>query len=188
MGIFQSFGVTPNPKIMIFIDGSNLYHSCKFYSEEVIKKDWLIDISKLITIIRNGKNLIRTYYFGAIPKRPSAAQIKFYDKLKHFGVVVIKKELHYDKNGKPFEKGVDVALVTMLLKMAYQNAFETGIIVSGDADYSEAAKAVMDLGKRIEVVSFKNSLAPELKNSCDRLIIIDEFAKQIELIIKSGND
>ncbi len=180
MGIFQSFGVISKPNTMIFIDGSNLFHSSKFYSEKIIKEEWQIDIYSLITIISSERNVIRAYYFGSIPKRPSEAQIKFYDKLKHFGIVVITKELHYDK-GKPKEKGVDVSLATMLLKMAYQNAFELGVIISGDGDYVEAVKTVMDLGKRIEIVAFRSSLSPDLKNNCDRLLIIDDIANEVRL-------
>lgn len=186
MSIVASNSARISQRIMIFIDGANLYHNSVRYSKTHKKNDWQIDISALVNFIRQDRQLVRTYYFGATPESPSAGQTKFFDKLRHEEIVVITRPLHYSPSGQPFEKGVDVALVTMLLKMAYQRAFDIGVIVSGDADYVEAAKSVMDQGLRIEVFSFREGLSQDLHNNCDKLTLIDDFADRIEYKKQTG--
>jgi len=87
-------------------------------------------------------------------------QAKFYDYLRAIGIQVLDKPLksRFDTvaNMVRFvEKGVDVALATDLLAMAWENAYDAAVIVSGDADYAGAVTKVMSKGKNVEVASFK---------------------------------
>ena len=158
-------------KVMIFIDGSNLYHSMNDY-----RQGCRIDFNKFIQILSGERYMVRTYYFGT---QHHSSQSSFFDMLQ-FSVESIDVEIKTPKYGK--EKGVDVALAIKFLSLGLKGAFDVGIIVSGDEDYVSAIEEVKGLGIRVEVASFKNSLSTELRKSCDSLITIDDFVEDIILV------
>lgn len=55
--------------------------------------------------------------------------------------------------GQPYsvkvEKGVDTAIVTDLLSLAWQDAFDIAVIVSSDADFVPAAQNLLDRGLKV---------------------------------------
>jgi hypothetical protein len=65
------------------------------------------------------------------------------------------------------EKGVDVKLATDLLQL--NDIYDVGIIVSGDADYVPAVRAVKDWGKHIVNVSFLKKSGGVLPGGARRL-------------------
>ena len=65
------------------------------------------------------------------------------------------------------EKGVDVMLATDLVAHAYQDHYDTAIVVSGDADFYPALQAVKDVGKHIEVAAFDSNLSTESSRVAD---------------------
>lgn len=170
-----------NPNIMIFIDGANLFHSSRQYAKDVAKRDWRIDILALVNKLSSGGQLKRTYYFCAVPDPIPYEQSKYLYMLRRSGIVVVPKKLKETPKGKKYEKGVDVSLVTTLLSMAYKKAFDIGVIVSGDEDYVDAAKEVMDQGLNLEIVSFRGCLSKKLSENCDNLLLIDDFINEVEL-------
>lgn len=54
--------------------------------------------------------------------------------------------------GKPIQKGVDMRVALHMVKLAYNNAYDVAILVTGDADLVEAVRTVKDLGKQVEYV------------------------------------
>jgi uncharacterized LabA/DUF88 family protein len=79
-----------------------------------------------------------------------------------------------------YQKGIDVALVTELLRMARESVYDTAIVVSGDNDYKNAIDCVKSMGKRVEVASFRRALGSDLKEVADKLIFIDNFLDKIQ--------
>jgi hypothetical protein len=63
------------------------------------------------------------------------------------------------------EKGVDAALVTDLLSLAWQNAYDVAVLVSGDSDYIPAVEYVQ--GKGLKVINATwASKGFELQGAC----------------------
>jgi len=171
-------------KLMIFIDGSNLFHSQRRYSES-IKKDFRVDIVKLKEKFSQDYNFVRAYYFCSTPIPPIKDQTAFYDSLEYQGIRVIKKPLQYRYNPKvkrkeTKEKGVDVALATELMASGLKKSYDLAIIISGDKDYETAIKYVQSEGVKVHVYCFKNSLSDELKRVADKWDYLDKFVNDIE--------
>ena len=79
------------------------------------------------------------------------------------------------------EKGVDVAVAMKMLTHATNKAFDTAILVSGDKDYLDTVKTVKNLGLRVEIVSFRRSLAPDLAaESSVPVLYLDDLRGEIE--------
>lgn len=164
-------------RVMIFIDGSNLYHSLKKYFNRVD-----IDMGAFCDKLRSKRRLIRIYYYNAIVGRREEPE-RFKDQQTFFASVgaVPYTELrlgHLVYNNwpstPPYEKGVDVQLATDLLTHSFKNNYDTAILVAGDNDYVGALQAVKDNGKHVEVALFGKELTSRgLREVSDRILTID---------------
>jgi len=171
---------------MIFIDGSNVHWGIKGYNREN-KTNLKLDYAKLISLLLKNRSLVRVIHYCSRPIPPGrTSQIKFLGYLRSLGVQIIEKPLktRYDsatKSTRYVEKGVDVALATDLIGMAWENAYDVAIIVSGDADYAGAVSKVMSKGKNVEVASFRKCLSKELREAALTKIILDDHIPQIKV-------
>jgi uncharacterized LabA/DUF88 family protein len=164
-------------RLMIFIDGSNLYHSLKYIGKNQI------DFQKFVEHLSNGRKIIEVFYYNApldisINSTTYWAQQKFFDKLRKipkFNVVLCRLKKHSGKTGNIFEvKGDDIHLATDLISNAYENKYDTAIIVSGDEDFVPAIKKVQTLGKIVENAYFAKTSSNYLKASCNKSLKIDQ--------------
>jgi hypothetical protein len=113
--------MTSFQRIMVFIDGLNLFRGFKSYAPNT-----QYSILKIINTLTDSRNLIRPYYFVSEPVPPNPKQMKFFNGLRYDGVDVTAKTLKNRSSSKkcPFgyasscvlnyqvEKGVDVSLVS----------------------------------------------------------------------------
>jgi len=162
---------------MVFIDGSNLFWTSRRWLQ---KQGFRVDILKLVSKLVEGRSLVRPYFYCGEGVPPSEGQTKFHHKLKYSGINVVTRPLRR-RGDKWVEKGVDVALVTDMLGMAFRNVYDVAILVSGDRDLAQAIDEVKRLGKRVEIASFDYSIAEEMKMLADRFISLDKIADDIEM-------
>lgn len=170
-------------RVVIFIDGSNLYHSSK--KLKIIDK---IDFQKLINVLIGERNLIKVFYYNApldLSVNPKIywKQQKFFNILRNIPKVevILCKQRRKSVNGK-FEyevKGDDTHLVSDLVGEAYENLYDTAIIVSGDEDFVSPIKRVRKLGKKIENAWFSSSSSFNLRKACDNSIHINKILSKI---------
>ena len=80
-------------------------------------------------------------------------------------------------DGVYHEKGVDVKLAVDLLVGAYDNLYDTAIVVSSDTDLIPAMLKVKHLGKSVEYIGFAHqpSLAMTRHATLSRFMIRDEL-------------
>lgn len=175
--------MSDNRRVMIFIDGSNFYHGKKAY-EKQNNTILSIDYPRLIELIVDGRQLVRATYYCSRPENISSGQKKFYEYLRDCRIQVVDKLLK-ERRGKDgsirfVEKGVDVAIAIDLLGMAWEDVYDVGVVVSGDADYVGAIRKVMDKGKNVEIYSFKGQLSRELKESAITTTYLDDVIDRIK--------
>lgn len=164
-------------RVMIFIDGSNLYHSLKGYFKRAN-----IDIGEFCHKLLDKRRLIRIYYYNATVGRKEEPE-RYRDQQAFFASVgaIPYCELRLGRlvyinwpNAPPYEKGVDIQLTTDLLTHSFKNNYDEAILVAGDSDYVGAIQAVKDNGKNIEVALFgKERTSRPLREVADRVITID---------------
>jgi len=203
---------SPTERVMIFIDGSNILWAGRargLHIDYVKLKDLLVGSSR---------RLVRPYYYCAIGVPPTRKQIAFHDKLKYSGFTVVTKPLKrrvsearllavFDQKNQEWseqkerelvkvekdeEKGVDVALVTDMISMAYKNAYDTAILVGGDEDYLSAVNDVKLIPKRVEIAAFSDTdtndpprwvttISREMKMVADHFYPLEQFINRISL-------
>ena len=173
----------PKERISIFIDGSNLYHNSKN-----LKIQHKIDFQKLINELVKNRELIEVLYYITplninINEKIYWKQQKFLGvlrKIPKFKVILCKlKTVKIEKGVTFVSKGDGVHLATDLVSGAYENIYDTAIIVSGDEDFVPAVKKVQSLNKKVENAYFIGSSSSELKNTCDNSICINKIVYKI---------
>ena len=162
---------------MIFIDGSNMYHSLKNYFRRTD-----LDVGRFSNRLLEKRRLVRVYYYNAKvgqkeePERYKDQQ-KFFDGIATIPYTELRLgRLVYNNwpNSPPYEKGVDIQLATDMITHSFKDNYDVAILVAGDTDYVGALQAVKDNGKNVEVALFgRERTSMQLRNVADRVQIID---------------
>jgi len=163
-----------NERVMVFIDGSNLYH---VLSQSCGRHDLQFD--KFAIKLANGRDLKRIYYYNIRQESDSNPNIgveqqKFLDLMYDTPYVEVRLGIWKQRGDIMVEKGVDVMLATDLITHAYKDHYDTAIVVSGDADFYPALQAVKDVGKHIEVAAFDMNMSAESSRVAD---VVNKFTK-----------
>src|SRR3989339_540855 len=156
-------------RVAVYIDGSNF------------------DFRGLAEWLAVGREIISCrYYVGVVRaeennekgQRLRKEQQKLFAHLSSSAQnFVIKRGYMMNNCGVYHEKGVDVKLTVDLLVGAYDNLYDTAILISSDTDLIPAIKKVKHLGRAIEYIgfSFKPSIALTACASSTRLLTKDDL-------------
>lgn len=160
-------------RIMVFVDGSNLYHGLK----QTMNRTQL-DIGKFIKKLAGAdRELVRAYYYNAPVDQATdlqryKRQQSFFEILRNTpDLELVLGRLEQRPDGRWVEKGVDIKLAVAMLSKAYTGQYDVAVLVSGDGDFAEAVQAVKDLGRKVEVAYFARCY--HLKGAADRFILLD---------------
>ena len=127
----------------------------------------------------------KTYYIGVVRAAPSDARAQALrrDQQRLFAALGRMKWrisrgfiLHADSGFH--EKGVDVQIAVDLLAGAYEDRYDTAILVSSDTDLIPALAKVRAMGKKVEYVGFshKPSLGLITNSDIRRLLTADDLS------------
>ena len=157
-------------RVMVFIDGSNLYH---VLTQSCGRHDLQFD--KFAIKLANGRKLVRSYYYNIRQESDTnpnvgVEQQKFLESMYDTPYVEVRLGIWKQRGDIMVEKGVDVMLATDLVTNAYKDHYDTAIVVSGDADFYPALQAVKDVGKHIEVAAFDMNLSAESARVSDVVV------------------
>lgn len=160
-------------RAMIFIDAQNLLYGARSYDEE-----FDIDFLKLVEILSDGYDLIRSYHFDSF--NPEQNNKKgFFTFLETNGFRVEAKPFR-KRDDSYVEKGADIGLATELIACGFNDSYDVAIVVTGDDDFSKAITYVQDRGKLVNVASFESHASTGLKRRADEFIELDDYADEID--------
>ncbi len=164
-------GQYPDERVQIFVDGSNLYHALK---NECGRTN--LDYLKFAEMLTNGRKLVRlNLYLGTYDPNKSSIKAReqkgFIEELQRLPYVTVKhKTFNYNKDGIPFEKGIDILIAVDMLTQALQRHYDTAILVSGDGDFAPLLAEIKNVGRHVENVSFNSRRSHSLIESSDLFI------------------
>lgn len=158
----------------VYIDGANFFGGLRTINGRYT--DSKFDFERFINKIVGKRKLIEVYYYNASLKQQInpeifAKQQKLFSRLKKidkFHVILCKRQRREDKEGNHYFtiKGDDIHLAIDMLKHAYQNKYDTAILISGDGDFAPLVRYVKELGKNVENYHFKGNISYDLLNEC----------------------
>ena len=164
-------------RVMIFIDGSNLYHSLKNHFGRTD-----LDIGKFCHKLLGRRRLVRIYYYNAkvgLKEEPERyrQQQSFFAGVNTISYCELRLgRLVYTNwpTVPPYEKGTDVQLATDMITHGFKNNYDVAILVAGDNDFVGALQAIKDNGKHVEIALFgKEGTSRQLRTVADKIISIN---------------
>ena len=166
-------------KTALFIDGSNFYAATRLLNMDV-------DFAKLHAYFSQNANLIRAYYYTALPEDQEFSPLRpLIDWLDYNGFAVVSKltrEFTDPETGKRRIKGnMDMELALDMLKLAPH--IDHAILFSGDGDFCRLLEEIQGMGVRVSIVSTTKSSPPmaadSLRRMADIFIEMDAIRDQI---------
>jgi uncharacterized LabA/DUF88 family protein len=165
----------PNDKIVLFIDGANLYSSAKGLGFD-------IDYKKLLEEFRKRGILTRAYYYTALVEDQEYSPIRpLVDWLDYNGYSLVTKTAreYTDSQGRKRWRGdMDVEIAVDMMEMAPH--VDHIVLFSGDGDFRRLVEAVQQRGVRVTVVSTMKSQPPmasdDLRRQADAFVDLADLA------------
>ncbi len=173
-------------KVAIYIDGSNFYfklRSAPLNFNNLTKfnyrglAEWL-SLQREIVSCRYYVGVVKAEESNVKGQELRKEQQKLFSHLtspqQNF---IIKRGYIMKNDGVYHEKGVDVHLAVDLLIGAYENMYDTAILISSDTDLIPAIKKVKHLKKKVEYIgfSYQPSIAMQKNATLSRLLIREEL-------------
>lgn len=176
-------------RVALFIDGSNLYHAVT----QGLRIEKPLDIGKLALKLVGPRELVRIYYYNAPPPPQEDPELQkrqqaFRDRLGYIDFLqrrdgrLVKRTFRVKcpscgediEHTRHIQKGVDTRLAVDLVVLAVRNAYDVGILVSGDSDFIEGVNFVKEhTHKRIEnAFVMWRGWDKGLREAADRRIIL----------------
>jgi len=163
-------------RVVIFIDNSNIFQGFRKYD---IKADY----EKLKNVITRDRELHNIFLYEGVVYPMSPEKKKWYGELSRRSGYVIKASFDKIVSSGAIEKKVDIQIAIDIISLAYENSYDTAVLVSGDGDFVPAIKKVKELDKVVEVWAFRYSLANTLREELgqENIYYIDDILSTIEM-------
>lgn len=170
-------------RVSIYIDGANFYGGLRTINEKYT--DTKFDFERYLKdIVGSQRKLISVYYYNASLKQQINPKIfqkqqRFFERLRkieHFNLILCKRQKRQDKDGKHYYtiKGDDIHLAIDMLKDAYENKFDTAVLISGDGDFAPLIRSVKQKGKKVENYHFEGNISLDLLKECNINVTINK--------------
>ncbi len=169
-------------KIMIFIDGSNLFYTAGMMNME-------IDYLKLVEALLDMKHpdektqLVRVYFYTGVDPQ-SDAHCNWEKFMRMTGFKMVTKNLQTFPDGTR-KANCDVEMTVDMISLI--GTYDTAILISGDGDLTRAVEYMVDKGVQVHVCGHKSNTNEGLIRSADRFIDLESLKTQILLARPSHN-
>jgi uncharacterized LabA/DUF88 family protein len=174
----EPMSIDPREKVVLFIDGANLYATSKAIGID-------IDYRRLLAEFQSKAYLLRAYYYTALVEDQEYSSIRpLIDWLDYNGFTVVTKPAKEftDASGRRKIKGnMDIELTVDALEMAPY--FDHMVLFSGDGDFTALVAALQRRGKRVTVASTLSTptpmIADDLRRQADFFLEVVDLAKTV---------
>lgn len=165
-------------RVIIFIDNSNIFKGFRKYD---IKADY----EKLKNTITRDRELRGIFLYEGVVYPMSPEKMNWYEELSNRSGYVIKTSFDKIASSGAIEKKVDIKIAIDIISLAYENAYDTAVLVSGDGDFVPVVKKVKEMDKKVEIWAFRYSLANALKEEVneENLHYLDDILSKIKISI-----
>ncbi|WP_425147154.1 NYN domain-containing protein [Deinococcus sp.] len=162
--------VVNKPRIGLFIDTQNLYHSARDLMERTVNFETILNSA------REGRELVHAIAY-TVEKEGEGTARPFIYKLSALGYKVRRMNLtlhHVAEGGRPiYEGNWDMGIVADMFRLL--EYMDVVVLGSGDGDFTDIVEVLQERGKRVEVVAFREHTAQKLVDAADRFIHLPDI-------------
>lgn len=163
-------------QIIIFIDNSNIFQGFRKYNIKV-------DYEKLKNVITKNRKLHEIILYEGVVYPMSPEKKKWYKDLYNNSGYIIKTSFDKIAQEGRIEKKVDIKIAIDMISLAYENAYDTAVLVSGDGDFIPVVKKLKEMNKFVEIWGFKYSTANALMEEVEleNVNYLDDVLNRIKM-------
>ena len=158
------------PTVGIFVDTQNLYHSARDYYERTVNFESLLNFGT------QDRDLLRAVSY-VVERENDTSAWPFIYKLSTLGYRVRRMMLqvhHTTETGKTIWEGNwDMGICADMVRLAA--SLDVIVLGSGDGDFLDILEVLMEQGKRVEVVAFKETTSQKLIDGVDKFTHLPEI-------------
>ncbi len=174
-------GDEPELRVALFVDTQNLYYAARDL------RGGAVDYERLLAASLRGRRLVQASAY-VVERDGDSTAFGFVAKLSSLGYRVKRRKVkihRVDEQGTVVMEGDwDMGIAADMVR-SFSHA-DVVALASGDGDFVPILELAQELGKRVEVLSFKETTAHELQDMADRVILLGEVS-DILLGAKSGS-
>jgi uncharacterized LabA/DUF88 family protein len=152
------------PQVGIFVDTQNLYHSARDYYQRTVNFESLLKYG-----VQEGRELFRAISY-VVEREADTSAWPFIYKLSTLGYKVRRMTLqvhHTTDAGKIIWEGNwDMGICADMVRL--MEHLDVIVLGSGDGDFTDIVEVLMERGKRVEVIAFKETTAQKLIDTVDK--------------------
>src|SRR5690606_19618072 len=168
----------PREKVVLFIDGANLYATSRALNVD-------IDYKLLLKSFQDTSYLLRAYYYTALVEDQEYSSLRpLIDWLDYNGYTVVTKPAKEftDAQGRRKIKGnMDIELTIDAMEMSAY--YDHLVLFSGDGDFTALVAALQRRGKKVTVASTLTTPTPmisdDLRRQADYFLEIATLVKTV---------
>jgi uncharacterized LabA/DUF88 family protein len=151
-------------RVMIFLDVRNVTS---------LDKTAKINFAKMIDYLVRGRDVMAQYAYDSVRYGSDGTDIaaRFHDYLRIAGFELKLR----DSTNEPTQKEVDVALASDMQEQAYEDNYDTAILISGDRDFVPAIEKIRAKGKRVEVAAFDQCFSHVLQTKANKTYSLNDL-------------
>jgi len=121
--------------------------------------------------VTDAQNAFHSWLKSADPKGPKL-RVQLY-KLKDFHSTCPECKKQFDRQ---VQKGVDVGIATLIIKLAAQGVYERLILSAGDGDFEDAISYVKsELHKEVWINGSTGNLSTDLQSYSDNVLWLEDM-------------
>ena len=160
----MSHSMKIRPQVGIFVDTQNLYHSARDYYQRTVNFESLLKYGTA-----ENRELFRAISY-VVERESDTSAWPFIYKLSTLGYKVRRMTLqvhHTTDAGKIIWEGNwDMGICADMVRLAEH--LDVIVLGSGDGDFTDIVEVLMERGKRVEVIAFKETTAQKLIDMVDK--------------------
>lgn len=165
-------------RVIIFWDYSNFLVTLNQLAGQP-DADRRFDYRRFVETLTSGMDLIKVYLACSqaawVPveeekKKEHKKEKRHFEGMDQLDFFYVKR---FERKGEG-EKQVDTYLACQMVSLAYENAYDVAIIISGDEDYIPAIEIAQQKGKIVMAISAGKSFSEELQRKADRALRLNK--------------
>lgn len=161
--LIETSNMIQREKIAVFIDSQNLYYSARMMF------NGKVNYETLLRRITGKRHLVKA--FAYIVQPPDGDVKPFATSLERIGYIVKIKDVRTRADGSA-KANWDMGIALDILGII--DYVDTIVLASGDGDFVPLLEYLKGRNKRVEVFSFANNTAYDLKEKADRFEALDD--------------
>lgn len=166
--------IVNRPRVGLFIDTQNLYHSARDLMERTVNFETILDYAT------KDRELVHAISY-TVERENEATARPFIYKLSTLGFKVRRMYLsvqYVTDEGKPiYEGNWDMGIAADMFRL--MDFLDVVVLGSGDGDFVDIVEVLQSRGKRVEIISFREHTAQKLIDVSDRFTHLPEIEEAL---------